>query len=168
MRLLLLALVCATASCTKPPADSLQSYCLYCGKPQRADDECTSVDCQLTFGKIDEMVVQLKQTPHHNISTSPLTVTTRGYNPDLRMPLGPTITVKPGDTLRVSLKNSLAAERFDTSSLHNQYRDFDTTNMHTHGERRGRCGSQGSRPTTRGRRVPPCVRPLCAACGRRT
>ena len=52
--------------------------------------------------RIDESaarVVQLKKTPHHDISTSTLTVTTRGYNPDLRMPLGPTIKVKPGDTL---------------------------------------------------------------------
>ena len=45
---------------------------------------------------------------------------------------GPTIRVKPGDTLKITLTNSLD-DLYDTSSLHNMYRDFDVTNMHTHG-----------------------------------
>ena len=55
---------------------------------------------------------------------------TRGYNGEL---LGPTIRVNPGDTLTITLTNSLSQEGFDTGSLHNQYRQFDVTNLHTHG-----------------------------------
>jgi len=55
---------------------------------------------------------------------------TRGYNGELT---GPTIRVNPGDTLTITLTNSLSQEGFDTGSLHNQYRQFDVTNLHTHG-----------------------------------
>ena len=41
--------------------------------------------------------------------------------------------MKPGDTLVVTLSNTLPAELFDTASLHNEFRDFDVTNLHTHG-----------------------------------
>ena len=54
---------------------------------------------------------------------------TRAFNGGL---VGPTLRVKPGDTLTVALTNSLAAEGFDTGSLHNDYRQVDTTNLHTH------------------------------------
>ena len=46
---------------------------------------------------------------------------------------GPTIRIKPGDTLTVAFTNNLAAELHDTSGIHNQFRDFDRTNLHTHG-----------------------------------
>jgi len=46
---------------------------------------------------------------------------------------GGTIRVQPGDTLEVTLVNSLAAEAFETEGLHNQYKDIDATNLHTHG-----------------------------------
>ena len=59
-----------------------------------------------------------------------VTQNTRTFNGELT---GPTIKVKPGDTLQVALTNSLAEEAHDTSSLHNEYRDLDTTNLHTHG-----------------------------------
>ena len=55
---------------------------------------------------------------------------TRSFNGDLA---GPTIRVKPGDTFHIQLTNSLTAEAFDTASLHNNFKDFDTTNIHTHG-----------------------------------
>ena len=55
---------------------------------------------------------------------------TRSFNGEL---CGPTIRVKPGDTLRIVLTNALAAEAHDTSSLHNNFKEFDTTNVHTHG-----------------------------------
>ena len=55
---------------------------------------------------------------------------TRAYNNELS---GPTIRVKPGDTLHIRLTNNLANELYDTSSLHNNFKDFDTTNVHTHG-----------------------------------
>jgi len=41
--------------------------------------------------------------------------------------------VKAGDTLTVTLRNKLPVAGFDTSSLHNQYRTLDVTNIHTHG-----------------------------------
>ena len=43
------------------------------------------------------------------------------------------IKVKAGDTLSVTLANNLPAAGFDTSSLHNEYRSLDVTNIHTHG-----------------------------------
>ena len=41
--------------------------------------------------------------------------------------------MKAGDTLTVTLRNKLPVAGFDTSSLHNQYRSLDVTNIHTHG-----------------------------------
>ncbi|KAL1519183.1 hypothetical protein AB1Y20_003443 [Prymnesium parvum] len=55
---------------------------------------------------------------------------TRAFNNELT---GPTIRIKPGDTLHIELTNGLSAEAFDTSGLHNNFKDFDTTNLHTHG-----------------------------------
>ncbi|KAL1503729.1 hypothetical protein AB1Y20_012200 [Prymnesium parvum] len=54
---------------------------------------------------------------------------TRAFNGELA---GPTIRLKPGDTLHLTLTNSLESELFDTSTLHNQIKDFDVTNVHTH------------------------------------
>ena len=47
--------------------------------------------------------------------------------------VGPTIRVSPGDTLTLTLSNQLAASAFDTASLHNNFRQIDVTNLHTHG-----------------------------------
>ncbi|KAL1520610.1 hypothetical protein AB1Y20_022184 [Prymnesium parvum] len=55
---------------------------------------------------------------------------TRGFNGELT---GPTIHVKPGDTLHVHFRNSLSEEGFETKHLHNTYKDIDTSNIHTHG-----------------------------------
>lgn len=137
LRQLILLALGGTAAATAPPGDSLQSYCHYCGKSQREpDSDCTNVDCLLTFGQVTDMVVQLKNTSHHVVSTSTLTVSTRGYNPDSHMPLGPTIKVKPGDTLKVTLVNDLVeddeqAARMD--GLTNFQHDYQATNLHTHG-----------------------------------
>ena len=59
-----------------------------------------------------------------------VTQRTRAYNGALA---GPTIRIKPGDTLVVTFTNSLPAELHDTSGVHNEFRDFDRTNLHTHG-----------------------------------
>ena len=59
-----------------------------------------------------------------------VTQTTRTYNGEM---VGPTIKIKPGDELTVTLTNSLPEEGFDTSALHNEYRDIQTTNLHVHG-----------------------------------
>ena len=55
---------------------------------------------------------------------------TRTYNGDMA---GPTIRIKPGDTLTVTLTNNLPAEPVSTDSLHNQFRAISVTNLHTHG-----------------------------------
>ena len=59
-----------------------------------------------------------------------VTQKTRCYNGALP---GPTFYLKPGDTFTLTLSNQLDAETHDTSTLHNTYRDFDKTNVHTHG-----------------------------------
>ena len=59
-----------------------------------------------------------------------VTQNTRGYNGGL---VGPTIRINPGDSLSVQLTNGMAAEAYETGTLHNEYRQFDTTNLHTHG-----------------------------------
>ena len=47
---------------------------------------------------------------------------------------GPTLRVRPGDSLTVTLANSLGADAgADASWPMNAYRDFNTTNLHTHG-----------------------------------
>ena len=46
---------------------------------------------------------------------------------------GPTFYLKAGDTWTLTINNQLPAEAHDTSGLHNFYRDFDKTNIHTHG-----------------------------------
>jgi FtsP/CotA-like multicopper oxidase with cupredoxin domain len=55
---------------------------------------------------------------------------TRTFNGAL--PAG-TIRVRPGDRLEVTVVNSLEEEAFETAALHNEFRDFDVTNLHTHG-----------------------------------
>lgn len=55
---------------------------------------------------------------------------TRAYNGDMA---GPTIRIKPGDTLKVALTNNLPAEAVSTASLHNEFRQLSVTNLHTHG-----------------------------------
>ena len=52
------------------------------------------------------------------------------YNGDI---VGPTIRVTPGQTFTVTVVNNLPAPGFDTSALHNQFKTFDITNLHTHG-----------------------------------
>ena len=59
-----------------------------------------------------------------------VTQRTRVYNGEMA---GPTIRIKPGDTVTVTLTNNLPPETHDTSNVHNQFRDFDRTNLHTHG-----------------------------------
>jgi FtsP/CotA-like multicopper oxidase with cupredoxin domain len=53
----------------------------------------------------------------------------RSYNGKL---VGPTLAIKPGDTLRITLKNSLPPEP-DATDDHNTLHSFSTTNLHTHG-----------------------------------
>ena len=55
---------------------------------------------------------------------------TRVYNGGLP---GPTIRVSAGDTLAINVVNNLPAAAFSTNSLHNEYKSFDVTNLHTHG-----------------------------------
>src|SRR5262249_54872784 len=52
----------------------------------------------------------------------------RNYNGKL---VGPTLHVRPGDTLRITLKNELDPET-DTGALDTMH-GFNTTNLHTHG-----------------------------------
>lgn len=54
----------------------------------------------------------------------------RSYN---GQPVGPTLRVKPGDTIRILLKNRLPANSLHQSSDMNTPHDFNTTNLHTHG-----------------------------------
>jgi FtsP/CotA-like multicopper oxidase with cupredoxin domain/peroxiredoxin len=53
----------------------------------------------------------------------------RSYNGHL---VGPTLRVKPGDTLRVTVKNDLPTQPWKKDSM-NTLHDFNTTNLHTHG-----------------------------------
>ena len=59
-----------------------------------------------------------------------VTQNTRTFNGEL---VGPTISVSPGDTLTLTLANNLPAAGFDTSALHNEFRDVSKSNLHTHG-----------------------------------
>ncbi len=53
----------------------------------------------------------------------------RSYNGHL---VGPTLRVKPGDTIRVTVKNDLPTQPWKKDSM-NTLHDFNTTNLHTHG-----------------------------------
>eukprot|EP00965_Chrysotila_dentata_P011221 365562-Pleurochrysis_carterae.AAC.1 len=55
---------------------------------------------------------------------------TRSYN---NMLGGPTIYVKPGETLRLTLVNDMPSETVPTDEHANGIRLLDTTNLHTHG-----------------------------------
>ncbi|MCF2904259.1 multicopper oxidase domain-containing protein [Octadecabacter sp. CECT 8868] len=54
----------------------------------------------------------------------------RVYNGNL---LGPTMRIRPGDTLDVDLINNLPALHDDCTDNHNQEHGLNTTNFHTHG-----------------------------------
>ncbi len=55
---------------------------------------------------------------------------TRVFNGEM---VGPTLRLKAGDTLSITLHNDLPPRRHNASHLHNTYQDFDVTNVHTHG-----------------------------------
>lgn len=61
-------------------------------------------------------------------------VNLRSYN---GAPVGPTLRARPGDTLRITLKNSLPENPADGHGAHtddiNTPHNFNTTNLHTHG-----------------------------------
>jgi FtsP/CotA-like multicopper oxidase with cupredoxin domain len=62
---------------------------------------------------------------------SPIEFNTRGYNVDSdASPIGPEIRVKPGDTLRIRLKNTLG---LDSDGPNNWFKLANTTNLHLHG-----------------------------------
>lgn len=63
----------------------------------------------------------------HEIAGCPTRL--RNYNGNL---VGPTLRVKPGDTLRILVKNDLPANPAHSGD-HNVPHDFNTTNLHTHG-----------------------------------
>ena len=46
---------------------------------------------------------------------------------------GPTLRVRAGDTLRINLINTMTPELVPTENVHNNLRQFDTVNLHTHG-----------------------------------
>jgi FtsP/CotA-like multicopper oxidase with cupredoxin domain len=54
----------------------------------------------------------------------------RSYNGKLT---GPTLRAKPGDTLRITIKNELPDDPPAPDGLHNHLHGFNTTNLHTHG-----------------------------------
>ncbi len=64
---------------------------------------------------------------HNTIGADPVHL--RSYNGKL---VGPTLRVKRGQTLRVTLDNRLIPDTFGTGS-HNTLHDFNTTNLHSHG-----------------------------------
>lgn len=64
---------------------------------------------------------------HNRIGDDPVYL--RSYNGRL---VGPTLRVKPGDTLKITLKNDLAPEP-DPPGHSNSLHGFNTTNLHTHG-----------------------------------
>jgi len=82
-----------------------------------ADSDGPTVDVTLTF----------KEYEYKGPST---TLMTRVYNDAMT---GPTIRAKPGQTIRMTLKNELTDPGIDTNGFHNVCRDPSITNMHPHG-----------------------------------
>jgi len=84
----------------------------------------------------DDVSVRLKVALADNVIPNPATgqtdkVNLRSYNGAL---IGPTIRVKPGDTLKVRLENKLDPETCaPPDGNHNIPNCFNTTNLHTHG-----------------------------------
>ena len=62
-------------------------------------------------------------------SNNPINFTTRAYNNQIP---GPTITVKQGDTLKITLVNAIAGEA-DVEPTPNTFGFSNTTNLHLHG-----------------------------------
>jgi FtsP/CotA-like multicopper oxidase with cupredoxin domain/peroxiredoxin len=64
---------------------------------------------------------------HNYIGSDPVYL--RSYNGQL---VGPTLRAKPGDTLRITVRNDLPTQPWKANSM-NTLHDFNTTNLHTHG-----------------------------------
>lgn len=77
-----------------------------------------------------EFTVILSLSRYQYSGPSGLSIWTRSFNDEIA---GPTIRIKPGDTFHIQLTNNLESEAFDTAFLHNVFKDFDVTNVHTHG-----------------------------------
>lgn len=60
----------------------------------------------------------------------PCPVTLRSYNGQL---VGPTLRVKPGDTIQIQLENQLPDDSSTDHDMMNTLHNFNTTNLHTHG-----------------------------------
>jgi len=86
------------------------------------------VTAHLGFGpNVDALLRQLCQVSALDDCSK---LTTRGYNGKLAAPM---IHLQPGDVVHVTLTNNLPPAPVDTSAVHNYYRDYDKTNLHTHG-----------------------------------
>ncbi|MHA3771514.1 tyrosinase family protein [Verrucomicrobiota bacterium sgz303538] len=83
-------------------------------------DELRSVDGEL---RMTLVAVQA----HNRIGDDPVFL--RSYNGKL---VGPTLRARPGDTLRISLRNDMDPEPGHSGTM-NKLHGFNTTNLHTHG-----------------------------------
>lgn len=104
----------------KLPAPQRRSLAMASTAPPVDPDELRSEN-----GRLD--VTLLSNYTDAKIGTDPVHL--RSYNGKL---VGPTLHLKPGDTLHVTLKNELPGERW-LPNMMNTLNSFNTTNLHFHG-----------------------------------
>lgn len=67
------------------------------------------------------------------VTTTKSSFYTRGYSGGLAGPVGPTIRVRPGETLHIILHNKLTLPNPDCKATKSHICQLNTTNLHTHG-----------------------------------
>lgn len=90
-----------------------------------------ALETPTTYSSADgELTLDLRLQEFRYTSPSGSSFYGRAFNGELP---GPVIRVKAGDTLNINLYNDLGEEPTDTSGDHNQFRQPNHTNIHTHG-----------------------------------
>ncbi len=119
------------ASVLMPP-DAEKKHEASLAPPQRqslarnASTDC--IDPEVVRSQNGELLLKLEAAYAHNrIGEDPVYL--RAFNGKL---VGPTLRAKPGDTLRITLKNTMPPERW-LPNMMNTLNHFNTTNMHYHG-----------------------------------
>ena len=92
--------------------------------------DTTTIGATIEFPVVDATKAVTLNLAEGDYSGPGVVQKTRMYNGEQ---VGPTIKVSPGDTLNINVVNNLPTPGFDTSALHNQFKTFDITNLHTHG-----------------------------------
>eukprot|EP00930_Biecheleria_cincta_P073471 TRINITY_DN6075_c0_g1_i2.p1 TRINITY_DN6075_c0_g1~~TRINITY_DN6075_c0_g1_i2.p1 ORF type:complete len:1800 (+),score=161.76 TRINITY_DN6075_c0_g1_i2:120-5519(+) len=122
----------AAVSCTQYPNANGFGVTQACGSTAIFDGP-TFAEPPLAESSGGSLAVTLEVTPG-TVDAGLYSFQSRNFKYNgVTAPVGPTLKFKPGDTVSITLVNSLSAQGNDNTKAHNTLRLPNTTNVHTHG-----------------------------------